>query len=266
MVVFSLGLDKNIIEKMNPLISLDAHAHINPVRQPDELLDSGAVLAMTLSLKEASTAINRSDPWIAWGVGCHPRFPRSQLDFNADLFRSYVERSAIVGEIGLDGGSQVPLDIQQRNFRQVLDVLTDFSRIISIHSYRATGLIMAELRRRPIKIPILHWWTGSVQETREAVSLGCYFSVHSAVARNSKFRTSVPAERILIESDHGYSDPPEAIPYRIKWVEYLVAQQLKVDVLEIRQITWRNFAVIVNQTGTIGLLPKSMAEILAELV
>jgi TatD DNase family protein len=155
--------------------------------------------------------------------------------------------------------------LQLKNFRQVLEVVSKLPRLVSIHSYRATGLVLKELRQRPITIPVLHWWTGSAEETSEAVELGCYFSIHSAVARQSKFRTRVPLQRILVESDHGYNDPPEAIPCRIEWVEYLVAQQFKIEVKEIRELVWRNLATIINQTGTWDLLPESFVTILSGL-
>jgi TatD DNase family protein len=247
---------------MDALLSLDAHAHPAPTRRPDELTDSGAVLAMTLTLEAASIVANRRDALIAWGVGCHPRFPKAQAAFDAGLFRRLAERTAIVGEIGLDTGSRVPLEAQLRVFRQALEILSDMPRLVSIHSYRATGLVIEELKRTPISIPVLHWWTGTVQETREAVSLGCYFSIHSAVARNSKFRLHVPPERILVESDHGYDDPPAAIPYRIRWVEYLVAQQYKLDVDGVRRLAWQNFAAIIARTATSHLLPERLASLL----
>jgi TatD DNase family protein len=113
-------------------------------------------------------------------------------------------------------------------------------------------------------VPILHWWTGTVEETKEAVALGCYFSVHSAVARHSKFRTAVPPERILIESDHGYTDPPAAIPCRIEWVEHLVAQQFGLSRKDIRRLAWQNFATIVQKTNTHKLLPRSLVAKMTE--
>lgn len=112
---------------------------------------------------------------------------------------------------------------------------------------------------------VLHWWTGSVEETREAVALGCYFSVHSAVARHSKFRTVVPSERILIESDHDYADPPAAIPCRIEWVEHLLAQQLGLSRKDVRRLAWQNLATIVQKTNTQKLLPKPLVVIMAEV-
>lgn len=244
---------------MMELPPLDAHAHLDCARTADELADSGSVLAMTLSLEEAAPAIGRRDCQIVWGVGCHPRRLRAHESFNAERFRDLAERTAVVGEIGLDIGSHfahAPLEIQLQTFREVLEIVADLPRIVSIHSYRATGLVVRELRRKPIAVPILHWWTGTVEETKEAVALGCYFSVHSAVARHSKFRTAVPPERILIESDHGYADPPEAIPCRVEWVEHLVAQQLGIGREDVRRLAWQNLAAIVRKTNTHKLLPE----------
>jgi TatD DNase family protein len=250
---------------MKTLPSLDAHAHLDPARTSKELADSGAVLAMTLSLNEAAVGIGRSESMIMWGVGCHPRKLKSQESFDAELFCELAKRTAIVGEIGLDTGSRVPLETQLKTFRQALEIVEELPRFVSIHAYRATGLVIKELRQKLIVVPVLHWWTGTADETREAVALGCYFSVHSAVARHSKFRTAVPRERILVESDHGYADPPAAIPCRIEWVEHLVAQQLGLDVKNVRQLVWQNFATIVSKTDTQKLLPESFRAIIKEV-
>jgi TatD DNase family protein len=253
---------------MKGLPSLDAHAHLDPARTPDELAETGAVLAMTLSLEEATLAIGTHYPTIVWGVGCHPRKLKAQKSFDAERFKDLAEKTAVVGEIGLDTGpyyAHASLETQLQTFREALEIVADLPRIVSIHSYRATGLVIRELRRMPIAVPVLHWWTGTVEETREAVALGCYFSIHSAVARHSKFRTAVPRERVLFESDHGYSDPPAAIPCRIEWVEHLVANQLGINVKDVRRLAWQNLATIVRKTGTRRLLPRALAAIITEV-
>ncbi len=87
---------------MKELPSLDAHAHLEHNSTSDELADSGSVLAMTISLEEAALAICRHDSQIVWGVGCHPRRVRAQESFDVERFRDLAERTALVGEIGLD--------------------------------------------------------------------------------------------------------------------------------------------------------------------
>jgi TatD DNase family protein len=250
-------------DHMKMLQSLDAHAHVDPARTSEDLANSGAVLAMTISLDEAALAVDRHEAQIVWGVGCHPRKAKYQEAFDSERFTKLAERTPIIGEIGLDSGSRVPIEVQLRTFRHALATVAEMPRLVSIHAYRSTGLVVKELSRNPINTPILHWWTGSVEETRQAVELGCYFSVHSAVARHSKFRTAVPRERLLIESDHGYSDPPAAIPCRVEWVEHLLATQLRLDKNEVRRLVWRNFAAIVHKTGTLRMFPKQITSTIA---
>lgn len=215
---------------------------------------------MSLSLEEAALAVGRSDPLVVWGVGCHPRKIKAQESFNLERFRDLAGQTALVGEVGLDMGSyysHASLETQLQTFRVALKTVSDMPRIVSIHGYQATGLVIKELRGMPIDVPILHWWTGNVRETREAVELGCYFSVHSAVARQSKFRTTVPLDRILIESDHGLADPPEAIPCRVEWAEHLVAQQYDLTREQVRHLAWKNMSAIVKKTNTFKLLPEN---------
>jgi len=248
-------------------LSLDAHAHFDPKRASAELAEAGAVLAMTLSLDEADKVVHRKEPLVAWGVGCHPRKLAAQQAFGPDHFAELATQTAVIGEIGLDVAYQVPLELQLRTFRTALTYATQNPRIVSIHSFgsnssfltRSTSLVLEELRRTPVIAPILHWWTGTAAETRQAVDLGCYFSVHSAVARRSVFRTQVPLERLLVESDHGWADPPGAIPHRVIWVEYLLSASLGMDVHQVRQLVWQNFSEVVRLTGTRELLPQDLA-------
>jgi TatD DNase family protein len=244
------------------LSTLDAHAHLDPARPVGDYAKSGAVLAMTFSLTGATQALQRSDPWVAWGAGCHPRVAQAQETFDADRFAELAARTAIIGEVGLDAGSRVELKLQVRNFRMILETVTKVPRLVSIHSYRTTALVLKELKRNPVSIPVLHWWTGTAAETQQAVAMGCYFSIHSQVARYSKFRAWVPLERVLLESDHGVKDPPAGIRPRIEWVEYLVAGQYKIGVGELRQIVWQNFSRIIQQTQGAHLLPARLEELI----
>jgi TatD DNase family protein len=241
--------------------SLDAHAHLDPAAPSKELASAGAVLAMTFGLEEAEGAVGRRDPRIAWGVGAHPRRPRPQQDFEVGRFDRLTRRTAVVGEVGLDGRSRVPMRVQRRTFAQVLEVVADLPRIVSIHSAGATALVLEAMERKPIAVPVLHRWAGSLEETRAAVALGCYFSIPSALARHARFRIGVPLERILIETDHGAADPPAAIPCRIEWAEHLIAQQFSVSVGQVRMRAWENLTAIVRRTNTWALLPETLAEL-----
>jgi TatD DNase family protein len=247
---------------MKELPTLDAHAHLDPGRTSAGLAEAGLVLGMTLSLAEAEKVLGRYAPGIIWGVGCHPRKLTAQQAFDGDQFARLAAKTAVIGEVGLDAGSRVPLELQLATFRRVLEYAAENPRIVSIHSFRSMARVLDELRQRPITAPILHWWTGNAAETRRAVDLNCYFSVHSAVARRSVFRTQVPPERLLVESDQGWNDPSGAIPHRIALVEYMLSHSLKMEVGEVRRLVWRNFNEIVRQTGTRGLFPEGWKKLL----
>ncbi|MFX0207254.1 MAG: TatD family deoxyribonuclease, partial [Candidatus Hodarchaeota archaeon] len=101
-----MPFDENLDEE---LPSLDCHAHLETTRTASELVDTGAVLAMTLSLDESSIVVDRNEPHITWGVGCYPRNLEAQQTFDKEFFYDLVERAAIVGEVGLDTNSRVPI-------------------------------------------------------------------------------------------------------------------------------------------------------------
>ena len=104
--------------------TLDAHAHLAPERPSRELEASGAVLAMTLFPQEATRAAEHQEPAIAWGIGCHPRFPEAQEGFDPQQFEELLQKTALVGEIGLDSGSRVPMVRQLENFRLMLEAIS----------------------------------------------------------------------------------------------------------------------------------------------
>ena len=125
------------------------------------------------------------------------------VSFDMGRFNELVKKTPIVGEVGLDRISPVPLDLQLQTFRQVLDTVMEIPRLVSIHSWHTTAMTIEELKRRPFSVPVLHYWTGTIRETREAVDLGCYFSINAEM-RIPKYCKIVPKDRLLIETDHLY--------------------------------------------------------------
>ncbi|HLZ48813.1 MAG TPA: TatD family hydrolase, partial [Candidatus Limnocylindria bacterium] len=219
------------------LATLDAHVHIAADRRPAELRAAGFALAMTLSAAEAELTLARHDPKVVWGVGCHPRRARAIAAFDAERFDELASSTPVIGEIGLDATSRVPHDLQLRPFRAALAVARDRGRVVSIHPHKASQAVLDELRRRPQPGAILHWWTGNADETRDAVRLGCAFSVHRAVARRLVW-LGVPRANLLVESDLGYADPPREVPVAIARTERLLADRLGITAGEVREAGW----------------------------
>jgi TatD DNase family protein len=214
---------------------------------------------MTLNADEAALALGRRDARVVWGVGCHPRRARAVRGFDRDRFAKLASLTPLVGEIGLDATSRVPRDEQLVAFRGALAVAHELGRVVSVHPHKTSGAVLDEIRRRPPPAVILHWWSGDEHETRRAVRLGCYFSVHRAVAKRLVWR-DVPPDRLLVESDIGYEEAPLGVPSQVATTERLLAARIGADPIAIREGAWRALAQLIRNTDTLRLWPFAFRE------
>ena len=69
----------------------------------------------------------------------------------------------MAGEIGLDTGphyAHASLETQHQTFREVLEIVADMPRIVSIHSYRATEPVIRDCDER--QLPCQYFTGGQV--------------------------------------------------------------------------------------------------------
>ena len=237
---------------------IDLHAHVDVAIEAFELTALRAIVfAVTRSLGEAEQALKRSDRTTIWGVGCHPGLVGSQKSFDPKRFRALAEMTPYVGEIGLDGASRVPMDMQRNTLAGILGLLQQSPRITSLHSYRATREILnliAEFQQPGL---ILHWWLGTESETNRAVELGCYFSINRSSARRRDLLARIPLDRVLPETDHPFGNKGRGLqrPGEVGQVEGALAEAHGLSPAEIRWRTWQTLASIAKETRTGRLLP-----------
>ncbi len=193
-----------------------------------------------------------------WGVGCHPGLVGVQKAFDIERFRTLTEATPYAGELGLDGASRVPMQMQRRTLVDALGVLQNSPRITSLHSYKATDEVVGLIEQSPQPGLILHWWLGTEAETARAIDLGCYFSVNRSSVRKKGLLASIPLDRVLPETDHPFGDKGRGLrrPGEVGQVETALAEVHGVGGDEIRKQTWRNLATIVRETGTGRLFPE----------
>lgn len=238
---------------------LDTHAHIAPDIAASELGALRAcIFAMTRTLTDFESTRSRSDPGVVWGAGCHPGLVREVRGFSATRFREAVAASPVIGEVGLDGSARTPMDAQLAVFRDVLIAAADTPRILSIHNYRATDLVLRELREFQPQAAILHWWLGTPAETEDAVALGAYFSVNASQARKWDSLTRVPLNRVLLETDHPFGDRSEIQPHRpghIRRAEDTTAAALGVSPDDLRRQTWRTLGRMAEELAIADMFP-----------
>ncbi len=247
---------------MTRLPPLDLHAHVDTKIAGDELDNLRAVVfAATRSLEEAEQALQRRDASVVWGVGCHPGLVRAHKQFSPVRFAELSARTAFVSELGLDGESRVPLPQQTQTLQTSLSILQDTPHIVSLHCYRASGQLIAELEHRPILGVILHWWLGNPTLTERAVGLGCYFSFNASSARQRYLLDVIPLDRLLTETDHPFGNrwghPPRQ-PGNVTEVEERLAMHHGIAAADLRRQLWKNLLSLVRTVGCAQLLPPSI--------
>jgi len=253
---------------MTRLPPVDVHAHIAPGIDPENLDSLHAVVfAVTRSLTESKQALDRTDPWTIWGVGCHPGLARAQGAFVVEEFAMQLRRTPLAGEIGLDGRSRVPLENQRRTFRAALEVLSEMPRFTTIHTYFATAAALEELEKTPTLAPVLHWWLGGLEETKRATGLGCYFSINPSSVVRTDILSAIPPERVFTETDHPFGDRliRGSVPGHVEQVELELARHYGTTQSQMRRQIWQNLLRVVRLTGTARLYPRSVRALLASV-
>jgi TatD DNase family protein len=249
-----------------PLPPLDAHAHVAPGVPAGDLASlRAAVFAVTLSLSEWEQAAGRTDERTAWGLGCHPAISGELEAFSPSAFSEALDSAALVGEVGLDARRGASIAAQREVFSQVLEMLTERPRLVSVHSVGASRQVLDALERHPQSGAILHWWRGSITETDRALEMGCFFSLNAAEAIRPKIIGRIPPERVLTETDFPHTqrhDPAGDRPGVVETIERALGEVWALDEWGVRQQIWTNLAVLLDQTASSRLMPTGIRKAL----
>jgi TatD DNase family protein len=251
------------------LPALDLHAHIDVDIAPSELTQlPGVTFAASRTLAESQAALQRRDPRVVWGAGCHPGLARNHTTFDPKTFEELVIRTAYVSEIGLDGSAKAGLERQTLTFNAILEILQRHPRITSIHSHAAHDEVLASLEQRPVRGAILHWWLGNPAQTKTAVDLGCYFSLNTSSAKRIESIGHIPQDRVLTETDHPFGDRTSTqprMPGNTTSVEISLAAHYRMTPAQMRTTVWTNLSRLTIDAGCAALLGRGVLTHLAAL-
>jgi TatD DNase family protein len=131
--------------------------------------------------------------------------------------------------------------------------------VLSIHSYRATDLVLRELCEFRPRAAILHWWLGTPEQTEAALEAGAYFSVNASQATKWESLSLVPLDRVLLETDHPFGDRSESQPRRpgkVRKPEDLTARVLGVSPDALRRQTWCNLRRMAERLSLVEMFPR----------
>ncbi len=195
---------------------VDFHCHLDLYPDHERLIvecDQAevATLAVTTTPKawRRNCELAASARHVRVALGLHPQLV-AERESELPLLERLLEETRYVGEVGLDAGPRFyrSFDAQERVFKRVLEACAEQGgKILTVHSVRSVGKVLSHIERL---LPsdrgtvVLHWFTGSANEAKRAVELGCYFSINSQMLASTKhcnLVASLPSDRLLTETD-----------------------------------------------------------------
>lgn len=246
--------------RQDRLPTLDCHAHIAPDVTHSQLATLGHshVFAVTRRLSEARLVMNRDDRGLTWGIGVHPAVATARAEYNPEVFRQLLPQFALVGEVGLD--RRGTRDGQERILSDVLGACDGKPVMISIHSTGRTREVLDLVKQRPHPGVILHWFLGTSSELTEALRLGTYFSVNSAMS--DALLAAMPRERVLPETDFPARQIRARTPGETTALEKRLATLWRISDQETRHQLWTNLKRLAVVSGAIDVVSESLADTL----
>ncbi len=227
---------------------IDMHCHLDLYKDPIALLPEVQkrckyVLAVTTSPRawQKTKKVFSEIDCVQVSLGLHPEI-LSQKSNEIDMLLSNIQYCNYIGEVGIDGSEQYKSSfLAQRDlFREVVLTTEKYGgRILSIHSRNASKDVLDIIESNVVNsIPILHWFSGNMQEVERANSLGCWFSISPAMLLSKKGKNLVskmPLSKILPETDAPFTEK-RGVPY-MPWEAIEIAETLKdIFHLDLEQI------------------------------
>ena len=163
-------------------------------------------------------AIAERFPGVYCSVGTHPHYAHEELDIAVDelIGRTRHPKVVAIGEAGLDYHyERSPRAAQEQGFRNHIAAARATGLPLVIHSREAdedVARILEEETGRGAFPAVLHCFTGSLDLARRAIALGLFISFTGILTfkKSDELRAiaqSLPADRILIETDAPYLAP-----------------------------------------------------------
>ena len=229
---------------------MDLHTHLDlypdALRLAHRVNDTNSfTLCVTTSPRawEATSRVFAQFSNIKVALGLHPEIVARKYE-ERTLMLQNIPSVRYIGEIGLDGSSRynnLLRNLQRQIFREILSEASRVGgRVMSIHSRQAVSEVLLMLNAHSnIGVPILHWFSGSPGELREAINIGCYFSVNTLMAtseRGAYLISLMPHDKVLPESDGPFATEGNMplSPMSSNGVAHLVSKIWKVDEAEVQ--------------------------------
>lgn len=247
---------------------IDFHTHLDFYKSADldEQLQNFSGTIISASTDEKSflknceiTASAPSNCRIIPTFGIHPNAADENAVLIDDLetvarFESYLDRSLLIGEIGMDFcWSKSSKENQEKVFRCFLEYCNKTGKACVIHTKDAEQEVCDILTDYPKARPVIHWYDGPENIYREFIQRG-YPQTFGVEAIRSPHLQSLlrltPPELLLAETDNPDSEPwlggTRSDVALIERVYDEIAGLLDISLLDLEKIIEENFKRIIS--------------------
>jgi TatD DNase family protein len=234
---------------------VDAHFHLDLLPHPERLVrDIERDRVYTIAVTNAPSVffhtreLCRGTKFVRAAVGLHPELVHSH-GRELDHLWPHLDETRYVGEVGLDyvTGDE---DLRRRQRAVFSEIVARCAgkrdKVLTVHSRRAAADVLGIVGKGFPGSVILHWFSGSQAQLREANRIGCWFSVNPAMVQSPSGRkliANMPPERVLTETDGPFvkTRGRAATPVDVADAVAALASLWRVTVEECASIVLGNF-------------------------
>ena len=244
----------------------DTHAHLDD-RAFDE--DRGALLASlpeqglalvmnpgcSLESSRNAVALANAYGYLYAAVGSHPDVADEVNEEVLEEYRTLCKlnpKVKAIGEIGLDYHYEdIPREIQLRAFRMQMELARELGLPAIVHEREAHEDGMQVVRDFPEVTGVFHCYSGSAEMARQLVDKGWYIGFTGVLTfKNARkaieVAASIPAERIVLETDCPYMAPD---PFRGRRNDPGKLYRMAEKLAEIKGLTLEEIHQITTENG-----------------
>ncbi len=257
---------------MNPLF--DTHAHLDQIPDLQAALDDAreagvtGIVAVGTDMESNEKTMRIATEWKGFvypAIGLHPGHlgvcDAARISAELRFIEENLAHCSAAGEVGLDYHKriieQVPREMQQEVFREVLRLAVAARRPVLVHSRYAWTDALRLVRESGVSDAVFHWFTGFSGVLQGIMDAGYYVSITPAAEYHEEHRRVVRAagmERLLLETDapvwYGRTDRYQACPADIVRSMRVVAELRSESEEDVAAMTTRAARRMFG--GTIG--------------
>jgi TatD DNase family protein len=150
--------------------------------------------------------------------GIHPMHADVAVESNLSRLAALSATAVAIGEIGLDPSYAVPMECQERAFREQLRLAVNLGLPVLVHcrhAFQRTLHILQEEGAYRVG-GIMHAFSGSLEMARQFLQLGFVISISGMLTRNNSVRLPKVVRELQLEDLVLETDAPDMTPQRYK--------------------------------------------------